>query len=208
MWVILTILLVFIVLVLNEIIWRKRRTHSEFSRKFVHVTVGCFVAFWPFFLSWHQIEFLSLAFLVVVSASKFIHIFNAIHSVQRPTWGEVCFALSVGLVAIATHNKWIYMASLLQMGLADGLAAIVGVQFGKSNNYSFFGHTKSILGTLTFFVCSVVILVIYTHFSGNHLSGLFIAGLALLSSLLENASVQGLDNLTVPLMTAILLAHH
>jgi phytol kinase len=200
MWLILTIILVFLVLVLNEIIWRKRRTHSEFSRKFVHVTVGCFVAFWPFFLS--------LAFLLVVLASKFLHLFNAIHSVQRPTWGEVCFALSVGFVAVATHSKWIYMASLLQMGLADGMAAIVGVQFGKSNNYSFFGHTKSVLGTSTFFVCSLIILMVYTHFSGNHLSVLLITGLALLASLLENASVQGLDNLTVPLMTAVLLAHH
>ncbi len=207
MRVILTIITVFIVLVLNELLWRRRKTHSELSRKFVHVVIGCFVAFWPFFLSWRQIELLSLAFLLVVSSSKVLHIFKAIHSVQRPTWGELCFALSVGIVAFATHNKWIYMASLLQMGLADGLAAIIGVQFGKRNSYSFMGHTKSLAGTLTFFVASVLILIAYSHYSGVHLSAIFIAFLSLAASLLENASIQGLDNLVVPLITALLLAH-
>lgn len=208
MFVLITVLAVFLVLAANEMLWRRRKTHGEFSRKFVHVTVGCFVAFWPFFLSWRQIELLSLAFLMVVSSSKVLGIFNAIHSVQRPTWGELCFALSVGIVAFATHNKWIYMAALLQMALADGLAAVVGVRFGNSNSYSVMGHSKSVAGTLTFFVSSVFILLIYAHFSHAALSWLFIAAVSLAASLLENASVQGLDNLMVPLLIAVLLAHH
>jgi phytol kinase len=208
MKVLLTVLGIFIVLLLNEILWRKRKAHSEFSRKFVHVTVGVFVAFWPFFLTWRQIELLSLAFLIVVVSSKALRIFNAIHSVQRPTWGEVCFALSVGIVAIATHDKWIYMASLLQMGLADGLAAVVGVRFGRSNSYLFFGHAKSVAGTITFFITSLVILSVYMHFSGAQLSPLYIVLVAFIASLFENASVQGLDNLSVPLVTALLLTYH
>jgi phytol kinase len=208
MKVLLTVLGIFIVLLLNEILWRKRKAHSEFSRKFVHVTVGVFVAFWPFFLTWRQIELLSLAFLIVVVSSKALRIFNAIHSVQRPTWGEVCFALSVGIVAIATHDKWIYMASLLQMGLADGLAAVVGVRFGRSNSYLFFGHAKSVAGTITFFITSLVILSVYMQFSGAQLSPLYIVLVAFIASLFENASVQGLDNLSVPLVTALLLTYH
>jgi dolichol kinase len=208
MRLILTVFAVFVVLVLNEVLWRRRHAHGELSRKFVHVVVGCFVAFWPFFLTWHQIELLSLAFLIVVSLSKILRIFRAIHSVQRPTWGEVCFALSVGIVAIATHDKWIYMASLLQMGLADGLAAVIGVQFGRRNSYVFLGHSKSLAGTLTFFLTSVVILSAYSHYSGDHLSALVMTALALAASILENASVQGIDNLAVPLMTALLLSLH
>src|SRR5882757_6771805 len=111
---------VFVILCLSEYGWRRGYMTSEVGRKFVHITVGSFVAFWPFFLSWNQIRLLSLGFLVVVGISKYFRVFRAIHSVQRPTWGELYFALSVGLVTLVTHNKWIYMAALLQMSLADG----------------------------------------------------------------------------------------
>ena len=208
MRVILAVLAVFVVLMINEALWRKRKAHGEFSRKFVHVTVGCFVAFWPFFLTWRQIELLSLAFLLVVSSSRILGLFQAIRSVQRPTWGEACFALSVGIVAFATHNKWIYMAALLEMALADGLAAVVGVRFGQRTSYMFMGHTKSVAGTLTFFVASMLILVGYSHYGNDVLTVPFMVGLSLVASVLENASVQGLDNLLVPLVVALLLAHH
>src|SRR5271165_3367094 len=130
MYIILTLLAVLTILLLNEVLWRKKTVHSEFSRKFVHVTVGSFVAFWPFYLTWSQIRLIGLAFLITVVASKVLNIFQAIHSVQRPTWGEAFFALSVILVTYITQNKWIYAAALLQMSLADGLAAVVGIRYG------------------------------------------------------------------------------
>lgn len=200
-----TLGLVFLILVLNEVWWRGHRAHGEFSRKFAHITVGSFVAFWPFFLSWRQIELLSLAFVLVVSVSKVFHIFKAIHSVTRPTWGELCFALAVGGVALVTHDKWIYMAALLQMSLADGLAAVIGLRLGMSNRYQFLGHAKSVAGTLTFFIASVLILLGYTHYSATHLSLPFVVGLSLTVSLLENVAVKGLDNLLVPLLVAVFL---
>lgn len=203
-----TLLAIFLVLVLNEYWWRRLKSHDEFSRKFVHVTVGTFVAFWPFFLTWRQIELLSLAFAVIVGLSQKLKIFQAIHSVQRTTWGEMYFALAVGITAFATHNKWIYMAAALEMALADGLAAIVGQRFGNSNRYTILGHTKSVAGTSTFFVTSVLILIAYSHYSGAQLGPLFIIILSLLASLAENASVEGLDNLVVPLMVTLFLSLH
>ncbi len=74
MAVIFTVLAVFLVLLGSELWWRKHITHSEFSRKFVHITVGSFVAFWPFYLSWGQIRLLSLGFLIVVGISKYLHV--------------------------------------------------------------------------------------------------------------------------------------
>jgi len=196
-----------VILVGNELWWRSRTAHSEFSRKFVHITVGSFVATWPFFLSWHQIEFLSLAFLVVVSASKFLKVFQAIHSVQRPTWGELFFAVSVGMVALVTHDKWIYAAALLQMALADGLAAIVGVHYGNRQKYLVFGHPKSVAGTLTFFIVSASILMAYQHWSGVVLGFGYTAAAAGLATVLENVAVMGLDNLLVPLVIALMLVN-
>lgn len=209
MALILTVIAVFLLLVVNEVWWQTHKVHGEFSRKFIHITVGSFVAFWPCFLSWHTIEALSISFFIIVLLSKQLHLFRAIHSVQRPTWGELLFALSVGGVALLTHDKYIYGAALLQMSLADGLAAIMGIRYGGRHMYSVLGYAKSIVGTLAFFVTSLLILLGYNHLApGQSLSVVLVITISVLASILENIAVRGLDNLLVPMLVALLLAHH
>ena len=202
-----TVLAIFMLLISSELWWRRHNMHEEFSRKFLHITIGTFVAFWPFFLSWGQIELLSVAFLLVAGVSKQLNLFQAIRSVQRPTWGEVFFALAVGTIALVTHDQWIYMAAVLQMSLADGLAAVVGVRFGNSNRYRVFGQDKSVVGTLTFLVVSIAILVGYSLQAPgvNFSAGLI--GVSLIATLWENIGIMGSDNLLVPLVVAVLLDH-
>ena len=190
----------------SEIWWRVRHPNSEFSRKFIHVTVGTFVAFWPFFLSWEQIRFLALGFVVVICVSKWFGIFRSIHSVQRPTWGEVFFALVVGLLTFVTHSKAIYTVSLLQMSLADGLAAITGVEYGKKFQYFVFGHAKSIVGSLAFLVTSWLLLFAYMQYTHDFVVAIVII-LPLVGMLIENLAVGGLDNLLVPLLFAVVLTN-
>lgn len=195
-----------LVLCVAEFGWRRGWLRNEFGRKFVHITIGSFVAFWPLFLTWNQIFFLSAAFVAVVGLSKYIGIFKAIHSVQRPTWGEIFFALSVGLLALLTQNGWMYMAALLHMSLADGLAAIIGTQYGKRNRYSVLGHTKSIVGSTTFFIISFVILVGYSIGTDTPIGLFALLGTSLIATVLENVSTRGLDNITVPVWIAIVLS--
>lgn len=206
---VLTVLVVFAVLLLSEIGWRKGQMSSEVGRKFVHILVGSFVAFWPFFLSWEQIRLLSLGFVVVVFISKQLNIFRAIHSVQRPTYGALLFALVVGVLTFATKSKGVYAASLLQMSVADGMAAVIGVEYGVKHNvgprYKVFGHTKTLLGTLTFFVFSIAILFSYSA-DTMRLSWDLALLIAAASTLLENIAVAGLDNLLVPLLVALILS--
>ena len=201
----LTVFAVFVLLVSSEIWWRRRNLHTEFSRKFVHITVGSFVAFWPFFLSWNQIRLLSLAFLIVISLSKYLHIFRVIHSVQRPTWGEIFFAIAVGGVTFITQNHWIYMVSLLLMSLADGLAAVIGVRYGKGSSYQVFKHPKSVAGSLTFLVIALVLLIGFMHYSHVSFGAPVLVAIALVATLIENCGVAGLDNLLVPLSAAAVL---
>jgi len=198
----LSIIVVFLLLTGAELWWRRQQPHGEFSRKFVHITVGSFVAFWPFWLPLDDIKLLSLAFLVVVAASKYLHIFQAIHSVQRPTSGEFWFALVVGLLALIHHQPRIYTAALLEMSLADGLAAVIGTRWGNSRRYTVFGSPKTVVGTITFFVVSCAILSYYAAISGALSPMILIAPIALAATILENLAVRGLDNLAVPLFVA------
>jgi phytol kinase len=203
--VILTIIAVAILLILSELWYRRHGLHGEFSRKFVHVTVGSFTAFWPFFMSWDNIRFLSLSFLVVVALSKYLNVFTAIHSVQRPTWGELFFAAVAGALTLVTNNKWVFAAALLQMSLADGFAAVVGTRYGKSSQYVMFRHIKSYVGSLTFFVLSIVILLGLSHFSAYHLGLARIGYISLVATFIENIGVRGSDNLLVPMAVALLI---
>lgn len=207
MMIIAACLLVFAVLVFAEYGWRRGWLKNEFGRKFVHIVVGSFVAFWPLFLSWNQILFLSLAFVVVVSISKYLGIFKAIHAVQRPTAGEVFFALSVGILALLTYDGWIYLAALLHMSLADGMAALVGMKWGKSNKYKILGHTKSYAGTATFFVVSLGIIAVYSMSSGQVVPVASIVAISVGATILENLGLRGLDNISVPVWVALILTN-
>lgn len=205
MALILTVLAVFAILVASELWWRKRRPHDEFSRKFIHIFVGSLAAFWPFYLAWHWIIALSAAFVVVISLSKYFNVFKSIHTVERPTWGEVYFALAVGLLAFITHEPWIYAVALLHMSLADGLAAVVGVTWGKRTEYKIFGHTKSIIGSVTFFTVSLALLIGYDTMTATQLAPGLIIGIALAATFIENVAGYGLDNLLIPLLVAVVL---
>ncbi|HVW23158.1 MAG TPA: hypothetical protein VHB51_01570 [Candidatus Saccharimonadales bacterium] len=190
---------VLVLLLLNEAWWRTRQPHSELSRKFIHITVGSFVAFWPYFLTWNEIRLLSLSFLLVVVVSRYLQIFKAIHSVQRPTAGEFFFAIAVGVLSFVQHHPHIYTAALLTMSLADGLAAIIGTHFGTRYRYKVFGSYKSFPGSLTFFIVCGLILVVYSH-TTKYIAAYEIDALAVGATILENLGAYGSDNLLVPLL--------
>lgn len=194
---------VFWLILIGEYLARLFPKYPEFTRKFVHISVGSFVAFWPLILSWNQIVLMSLGFVVVVSISKYFHIFTSIHGIKRATWGEVYFGAVVGIIALVTQDGWIYMAALLHMSLADGFAAVIGMRYGKKYHYTVLGSLKSVVGTLTFLAISVGILVFYAQNDAYVAGYLPLLGLAMGATILENAGMRGLDNITVPLFIAV-----
>lgn len=202
---VLAVAIVLAILMISEWGWRQGWLRGEAGRKFVHITVGSFVAFWPFFLTWTDIRILSIAFLAVVLISQYFRVFHAIHSVQRPTYGEVWFALIVGFLTVITHDKGIYAAAILQMSLADGFAAVVGTHYGRENKYHLLGHAKSVVGTATFFVISLGILVGYSWWSTAGLAWPMIFLDAVVATAIENFTALGFDNLLVPLVVGLLL---
>lgn len=207
MQLILTIVAVFLLLAASEIWWRVRRPHDEFSRKFIHISVGTFAAFWPWYLTTAEIVFMAAAFIVGVLVSQYLNVFQAIHAVERPTWGELCFAAAVGLLALITDNPWIYAVALLHMAVADGLAAIIGTRYGRSTQYKVFGHTKSVVGSLTFLAVSLVLLLGYGAFVASAPPLVVLVLMALVATGAENVAVRGLDNLLVPVFIAVTLLH-
>ncbi len=196
---------IFLILVFAEFLSR-RGVHSELTRKLVHMMVGTFVAFWPFFLSWRQIQYMSLAFLIVVFISLKLRVFDSVHGVKRRTMGEVLFALVIGILAFIVSNKYIFAAAMLHLSLADGFAAIFGLAWGEGSTYKIMKRTKSLVGSLAFFFTSFAILVWFAIFSHAGYSAVTLVWLPVIATIAENVSGEGTDNMVVPLLVALVLS--
>lgn len=202
---ILVVLVTFCILIGAEYLSRSKQIHAELTRKLVHVAVGTFVAFWPFFLTWREIQLLSLAFFLVICISIRLNIFRSIHAVKRGMTGELLFAIVIGLLALISTNEWVFAAAMLHLSLADGMAAIVGLGWGDTNSYKVMGKTKSIAGSVAFLVSSFCILALYGVLAHSTTSFLTILWLPVLATITENVAVNGTDNLVMPMLIAIVL---
>lgn len=199
---------VFIIVVIAELLWRTKVLQGELSRKLVHILVGIFAATWGFFLDDKQIYLLAGSMFSIVVLSRAFGVFQSIHSVSRKTWGELFFPSGIALVAWLTDSPWVFMAALLHVGIADGLAAVIGSKYIKLHGYKVFKQQKTIVGTLTFFNASLFItlatLVLAPELQGHALV-VFLVPLA--ATLAENLGRYGADDVLVPLVVTLLLSN-
>lgn len=195
---------VLVILLMAEFIRLRQKKATEGQRKFVHILVGCLAAGSPYVLEWWQIQALGAMMLLVVLAAKHFGIFRSIFGVKRHTWGELLFALVFILLPVLTHDPAVFALAVLQMSLADGFAALLGIRYGKSSQYTVFGNTKSLIGTMTFFIISLGLLTVYSYLAAP-LAVHQIALLALLVTGLENIGVRGFDNFLVPIALVLAL---
>ena len=201
-------LVVFFLLLIAEILRRNNYIHGEVARKFVHITVGVFVATWPFYLSTQRIQVLCFLFLLAILVSRYFNIFSSIHAIYRKTWGDVLFPVGIWLTAMTALTPWIFAAAILHLSLADGLAAIIGDKL-KIGQYKLFGHRKSIAGSGTFLAVSLAVILSIVFYAepalGAVLTWFMIILLPIGAMLIENISPKGTDNITVPLFVVSIL---
>ena len=88
------------------------------------------------------------------------------------------------------------------MAFGDGFAAIVG-RFFEKNNIKLINN-KTLFGSLTSFILSLVVVVILNVVFNVNYSIFAIFIISISSSLLELISPKGTDNLTVPIVTAFI----
>lgn len=197
---------IFLILVVAEMLWRAKLLEAEHSRKLVHIVVGTFAATWAFYMQDQQIVLLAGAMFLVVVISRLLGIFSSIHSVKRKTWGELFFPIGIALSALLTDSPWIFLAAILHVSLADGLAAVVGRRYVRTHGYKVLGQQKTLVGSLAFFnaslfiVISIVLLVPELQFIPIVL--LLVPALATAA---ENLGLYGSDDLLVPLIVTVLL---
>lgn len=198
-----------LLLLITEFMWRSGRVQVETSRKMIHMGTGMIVAFMPFFIRYELIQLLSLAFLLVVIASYKFQFFQSIHSVNRFTIGEILYPVGIGVCALLEPAPWIFTAAILHLAIADSVASIVGHKWGRRTRYFIVTHGKSLVGSAAFFVTSSLIFAAAIPFvmaSSLPSLPLLLIFCPLVLTGLENLSLFGSDDLTVPIAVIVLLS--
>ena len=103
-------------------------------------------------------------------------------------------------------SRALFVASLMPLTWGDAFAAILGRRFGRTR-FVVFNQTRSVEGSLAMFAFSLVstflALVVFGQPAGT---GIVLAlAVALVATVVEALSPWGIDNLTVPLASALVL---
>ena len=179
----------------------------ELLRKLVHMSAAVFAAFLPLVVSFAEIAELGLVFAGVMALSARLRVFNAIHGVARTTYGEVFFPLGITVLAIVSPSPLSFAYGVLVLGLADGLAALVGGRLGR-RPVPLLQTRKTLWGSGTFLaVCFALGLVLLVGAGVPPAYALLAAGaMAIVLTPVELSLEHGLDNLVLPALAGLLVA--
>jgi phytol kinase len=214
--IILTFIYVFLVIGAAEFLRKRLSFSSNFTRKIIHIGVGNWIFLWPFtFQHWYMVCIPPAVFVVLNYVSYRKEVFKAMERKEKAGGlGTVYYAFSLTVLSIAfwyIREAWIAALGMMLMAWADGLADVIGRKYG-SHKYAVLGSVKSIEGSIGFFIVgimsSIATISFFTAFwslvlpQSMFLISLIIAGLG---TIIEAFSPKGTDNLTVPIISSILL---
>ena len=182
---------------------------AESSRKLIHIGLALWIAVWRFFLPANIIIVASLLLALGVFVAKKMAWLKAIHGVGRATHGEIIYALGVTVTVILFQEPAVFALAILNLGCADGLAALIGTRYGKKK-YALWGDPKQVGKTLagssaSFGFALISGLIFWLFFVAGPLVWplvlTHVIAAAFLISAFEFVSRRGFDNLLIPVIT-------
>jgi phytol kinase len=191
---------------------RKWRGYSvEFTRKFIHIAVGM----WAYgaVLMFERRTFAiipPLAFVAINAFSYWRGTFKAMETGEKGQLGTIYFPISfTALIWLLWDRPHLLVASLMPMTWGDALAAVVGRRIGR-RRYTVAGSTRSLEGSAVMFLVSWVATLVPLMLLAPEPIALgaaigAAAATALGAMIVEAVSPWGIDNLTVPAVSALVL---
>lgn len=211
-------------LIAVEALGRRLRWPQHVTRKVIHIGAGMWV--WGvlyFFDHWYYGIIPFATFIVLNYIFYRYQVFKQMDSAESSP-GTVYFALSITLLFAlfwrtgegAVDGVPIAAAAVMAMTWGDALAHLIGRRWGR-RTYTLFGHTRSWEGTaaMAAFTLVAVFLTLWllpgsplsptSRVLGPVSAAIMAAFVALSATLMEGVSPLGLDNLSVPLVSALAL---
>ena len=185
-------------------IFQKNEANNELKRKIIHIGIGPLIPIAQF-LKIDQNS--ALIFTGIVSLTVLLNytykIFPTIEDVERKSYGTFFYCISLFILISLFWNKDPYalITGFFIMTFGDGLAGLLGKSF-NSKNWIFFKQKKSLYGTITMFLTSLIV-VCSIGYAQQNTFNLNYFTIAFFATLLEQFSILGIDNLIVPITSAL-----
>lgn len=181
------------------------------SRKILHIMVGNIAFLLPIFQT--------KEIMVFFAAGPFILFtflmcpYSPIKSMRGKTseaghgLGLVYYAIAWMILAyLFFDHKEIIAIGILAMSYGDGFASVIGMKYGK-HTYTIFDDTKSLEGSIAMFFFTLLLFIIalfYYQITFTFILILSLVGISIVTTFVEGCTPKGLDNLSVPFITAFL----
>ena len=203
----------FLLVIAAAELWRMRGNPTpEMTRKLVHFASGAVCLTFSHLFAFHwMVLVLCIGFAGLMVTTQKFGLLPSVHGVERRSQGGLYYPIAVYLsffIASRIHRPDLYVIGILVLAVSDSLAALVGGRYGFKL-YVVEEDTKSLEGSIIFFLATFLtvhlILLLLTGIDPavSVLSGLYIA---LLITAFESISLDGSDNLIIPIGT-IVIAH-
>lgn len=181
---------------------------EEISRKFVHIMLSNIWFIYLFFIDSLVVACILPALFVLINILSYK--FKLIKSMERENndgFGTIYYAISILIISAFSYYLNIPMIGtlgVLVMGYGDGFAAIIGKGV-NSPKYRIGNTTKSLAGSLTMLIVSMIISCIVLNLLGAEYFVLKAICISVLATILEAISIKGLDNISVPVILTALV---
>ncbi len=205
----------FCIIYLSEYLHSHFNISSEYTRKFAHslATLSSLIFLVAIKSHWF-IFILGLFFFLLLLTANRLKLFGSIHAVKRKTGGSYLLPIAIYTVFYISRsagNDLLFILPILLLGISDPLAGLAGYSYRhRIKSITIFKQKldKTILGSGVFFLSTLIISIItlYLWDYGFPKFVLFSLVISAVMTLTELLSPYGTDNLTVPLMTALLLS--
>ena len=195
---------IFSVFLISIIYKRYNEDNKEALRKIIHIGIGPLIPI-ALFLKIDQNS--ALIFTGIVSFMVLINytykLFPTIEDVKRKSYGTIFYCLSLFILIwlFWVDDPYALMTGFFVMTFGDGLAGLVGKSF-NSKSWIIFKQKKSLLGTMTMFLTSLIVVCIIGYTQQNSFNLNYFA-IAFLATFLEQFSFLGIDNFIVPISSAL-----
>lgn len=196
-----------IIMAIASFCYQKKQFSIEDSRKFVHVGLSnWWLIAMLFFDNWIWASILPAIFIIFNLLNlKFNFIKGIERSKTRKTLGTVYYSIALTILAVLLFRteqlKYIGAIAVLILGYADGIGGLISEYLGK-HEFAF-GH-KTAEGSFAVFTISFVIsYVLFNMLLYSDLALEYSFFIACFATMIELFSCGGIDNLTLPLGTAL-----
>ena len=178
---------------------------KELIRKIIHIGTGPIIPIaWWIGLSKDVALFIAIIITIGLILNYQFRLISAIEDIERKSYGTIAYGLSITLLILLFWPKYIeaITSGILVMSFGDGLAGIIGKEM-KSKNWQILKQRKSIAGTTTMALTTLFIIFVMTLITGANIAPIEIIFIGFLATGLEQISIWGIDNLTVPIGVAL-----